>query len=99
LKTALRTEAEKWRHAHSVDEYVLVTSVSMTPGLKDEILRILGTALPMRPENIIGREDLNAMLADQPTIERRQYKLWINSTPDFNRYIKNDILSRTEDIL
>jgi hypothetical protein len=99
LKTALRTEAEKWRHAHSVDEYVLVTSVSMTPGLKDEILRILGTALPMRPENIIGREDLNAMLADQPSIERRHFKLWINSTAVLNRFLNNDILSRTEDLL
>ena len=99
LKSALRKEAEKWSGVHSVERYVLVTSVSMSPDLKKGIVDILSKVLPVTVGDIIGREDLNAMLGRHPEVERRHFKLWINSTAVLDRFVNNDVWSRTEHLL
>jgi Restriction endonuclease len=99
LKSALRQEVMKWQTSHSVDRYILVTSVSMNPQLKDEICEILSAGVPIEPSDVLGLEDLNSLLDQHPEVERRNFKLWINSTTVLDRFINSGLWSRTEDLL
>lgn len=75
LKSILRKELVKWKTAHSIDRYIVATSVPMNPQLKDDICEIVGKALPIAPSDVFGLEDLNSLLDQHPQVERRHFKL------------------------
>src|SRR5271165_2146290 len=59
--------------------YVVVTSVGLTPGNKDEIACALHPFV-VNVSDIIGAEDLEGLLSRHPAVERANFKLWLTST-------------------
>jgi hypothetical protein len=74
----------------SPGRYVLCTSVGLTRKNK---LDLLGVLQPYCRDtgDIIGRDDLNALLRDHPEIEKRHHKLWLTSTPVLERILRNGL--------
>jgi hypothetical protein len=70
----------------------------MTPQRKDDLRALLNPWL-RSPSDILGREDLEALLDHYPQVESRNYKLWLTSTAVLQRVLHNEILSRTEGYL
>ena len=75
--------------------YVLATSVSMTPALKDRIIAAMPST-PLSPGDIYGAEDLNNLLRRHDTIERQHFKLWLSSTSVLERILRSGVYHRTE---
>ena len=78
LKTTMRKERA------AIDEldpsrYVLATSCSLSPSNKSELAKIIGPAL-LNENDLMGKEQLNKLLRDNPEIERAHLKLWLSST-------------------
>lgn len=59
--------------------YILTTSIGLTPKNKDRLLDALGSRCRSLAD-IYGKDDLNNLLAKNPAIEERHYKLWLTST-------------------
>ncbi|MEH7840099.1 TIR domain-containing protein [Rhizobium laguerreae] len=59
--------------------YVLVTSTPLTPANKRDLQEIIGPSLQSAGD-IIGPDDLNALLRANPDIETAHTKLWMGST-------------------
>ena len=59
-------------------QYILVVSHKLSRSNKKELVEALNAPCPV---NVYGREDLNDLLAHNPTIERRHFKLWITVPP------------------
>lgn len=75
--------------------YILATSVSLTPDRKKEIRSILGER-GSTFSDIVGREDLNNILSQNPDIERRHFKLWLTSEPVLQRVMHAGIIGDSE---
>lgn len=96
LVAAARKEAPKVA-ALAPDRYVFVTSQGLTPPNKAELQEAVD-----RPTEVLGRDDLNAMLGRHPKVERRSVKLWLTSTEVLDRVLHADLFARsalTEDRL
>ncbi|MBK3569856.1 restriction endonuclease [Streptomyces sp. MBT62] len=99
LRRAVEKEAQKWVNARGVKRYVLVTSVSMTVELKEELASTLGKFLPVTTADVLGQEDLNALLLRHPEVELRHFKLWTASVAVLSRIIHSGLWNRTEELL
>ena len=75
--------------------YVLVTSVSLTPGNKDAILEALAPFVKS-VDDIIGAGDIEGLLSRHPAVERRNFKLWLTSTDVIERVLHNAEICQTE---
>jgi hypothetical protein len=75
----LREELPKVRLL-SPERYILCTSVGLTPDNKEDLLRLLAPFCHSTSD-ILGREDLNNLLACYPKIETNHHKLWLTSVP------------------
>ena len=91
LKRALAAEVTKVRLL-TPSRYIVVTSMAMTPARKSEIQ---GLFKPLTVEcgDIIGREDLNNLLARHPAVEQQNHKLWLTSVPVLSRVLSAQIFS------
>lgn len=69
--------------------YILVTSVPLNPDRKAILHKALGRYC-LSPEDILGQEDLNNLLARHPGVERQHYKLWLTSVPILERILHSD---------
>lgn len=70
--------------------YILATSVGLSPGNVDELFSILSPYCRSK-HDIIGRDDLNALLRSNPTVERAHFKLWLTSEAVLSRVLHNDV--------
>ena len=75
--------------------YVLVTSVPLSPHNKNTIVTRIGANF-LQPNDVIGRDDLNNLLAHYPAIEGQHYKLWLASRAVLDRVIHNAAVTRSE---
>ena len=57
------------------DRYILSTSVSMTPGRKQDLMEICGPSLQTSGD-VFGHEDLEGLLRSHPDIEEAHPALW-----------------------
>lgn len=73
------------------ERYIVVTSVSLNPQEKDEIVNTMFPYIAS-PNDILGKEDLNKYLSELPDIETKWYKLWLTSIPVMNKILHNGIL-------
>lgn len=89
LKSAVRREVEKVAEL-APRRYLLVTSVSLTPHKKDELLTILNPYCHS-PQDIYGLEDLENLLGMYPEVEKRNFKLWLTSTSVLERVVHSEI--------
>ena len=99
LRRAVIEEAQKWGEAYNVSRYILATSVSMSPDFKDALAQILQRNLPVELRDIIGKEDINSLLAKHPEVEKRHIKLWLASTAILEHIVHRGLWVRSELLL
>ncbi|MEZ9056693.1 restriction endonuclease [Vibrio pelagius] len=69
--------------------YVFVTSVSLSPKNKDNLVEIFQPYLKV--SNIIGFDELVSVLNSNPDLVRTHYKLWVNNSNALFNAINNDV--------
>ncbi|MGW1088476.1 nSTAND3 domain-containing NTPase [Streptomyces sp. NPDC002596] len=99
LRRSIEKEATKWRDSRNVGRYILATSVSMTVELKEFLVSALSPVLPVKEADILGQEDINALLSRHPQVELRQFKLWTSSAAVLSRIVHSGLWNRTEELL
>ena len=77
--------------------YILSTSLPLSPDNKQSIINILSPFA--RKGDVLGREQLNALLAEYPDVERNCFKLWIPSTEALIAHIHPEILEYGSEII
>jgi len=75
--------------------YVVVTSVGLTPGNKEEIATALRPFI-VNLSDVIGAQDLEGLLSRHPEVERANFKLWLTNTNVIERVIHNAQVCQTE---
>ena len=68
------------------ERYLLATSVSLTPSNKEALAEIMAPLL-RDGRDLLGSEDLNAMLRAHPDIARSHVKLWLSDTAILERIL------------
>ncbi|WP_447599476.1 nSTAND3 domain-containing NTPase [Nitrospira sp. Nam80] len=76
-------------------QYIIATSVSLSPSQKNQIIEIL-KPFCRGTQDVYGREDLNNLLRQHPEIERKNFKLWLSSEAVLSRIIHSTIYNQTE---
>lgn len=87
LCRSIKQEAEKLSSIKP-NRYILVTSQRLTPGNKEELLRILAPYC-RGIDDIYGLNEVNTLLRKHASIETSHYKLWLTSMPVLNRVLRN----------
>ena len=87
LKRTLLKEVAKVKTLNP-KRYVISTSVGLTPENKTEIQALFNSYI-QSTEDILGRDDLNNLLGQNPDVEKQYYKLWLGSTA-----VLEDILNK-----
>ncbi|MBV8123703.1 MAG: restriction endonuclease [Paucibacter sp.] len=75
--------------------YVLCTSCKLSPPQKDKLLKLLAPHC-LHSGDILGADELNRIVAANPDIERRHFKLWLGSTAVLERVLNAGIFSYSE---
>lgn len=70
--------------------YILSTSVGLTPGNKEEIIKLFAPFI-LNHSDILGKDELNNLLGQFHDIEDQYYKLWIGSTNVMDRILHRRI--------
>ena len=94
LKSTMRRESQsvkKLKHKR----YLLFTSQSMTPHRVNELRTILENILG-DPEDIWGKEDIEAAIRRNPDIEKSHFKLWLSSTAVLERILHSGLEAFTQ---
>lgn len=76
------------------DRYLLAVSNGLSRADKAAIKKALDPFIASASD-ILGKEDLNDLLAQRPSIERRHYKLWICSTNVLSHLLNKPIFDRS----
>lgn len=95
LKHTLKEKELKKVRALKPERYIVVTSLSLSAQEKDELKAIL-TPFVLTSNDIIGKDDLNAILRSNEEIERTHFKLWFSSVKILNTIFNNAIEGRTK---
>lgn len=90
LEKVERTKIEKLKPA----SYILAVSHPLSRTDNARIREILSPDV-LRDDDILGREDLNDILARDSRIERRHYKLWIRSSSVLKHMLNKAIHDRS----
>ncbi|QAA82667.1 hypothetical protein EI546_13485 [Aequorivita sp. H23M31] len=80
------------------ERYILTTSVSLTPGNKEEIKKLFQPYIKSS-EDIFGREDLNNLLTQFPEVEDNFNKLWLSSTDILKKIFNRQVINQTKFVL
>ena len=79
-------------------QYILATSVALSPDNKDELFSILQPWCKSTGD-IYGASDLNRLLLKFPEVERNHFKLWISNTAVMERVLHARIFNLTNTTL
>ena len=77
------------------DRYIIATSVGLTPPNKNEIMKMFHPYI-ISTEDILGKTDLNNLLALYPKVEERYYKLWLSSTNILQKLIHSTVYNQSK---
>jgi hypothetical protein len=94
LKSALRKEVVKMDQLKP-RRYLMLTSQSLTPKKKAELVKILGSIL-RGPGDIWGREDIEEALRRSPEIMKSHIKLWLSSSAVLERILQSGLEAFTK---
>lgn len=94
LKKDLPKEADKVAMLKPA-RYIFVTSAGLTPDNKDYIKGLFAPYIRTTGD-ILGRDDLNNLLAKYPKIEEQHYKLWLSSTPILQKVLKARLVNQSQ---
>lgn len=75
--------------------YIFVTSLPLSPQNKDEIKVIFDPYIHSTAD-ILGKNDLNDFLRNNPAIVENHFKLWLSSTAVLKRIFENGIKGRSD---
>ena len=75
--------------------YVVATSLSLTPGNKDEIVEALHPYV-LGVRDVLGADDIDGLLSRHPGVERANFKLWLTSTSVLERILHNAAVCQTD---
>lgn len=95
LKSKLKSEEVKKVKKLNPQKYIFVTSQELSRDNKKEIKDIFSPYIK-RDDDIFWREDLNKLLFENKEIEKKYYKLWLNSTHVLENIFNNSIKWRSE---
>lgn len=87
LFNTLKKEIKKVKKLNP-DNYLITTSVGLTPNQKQEILDLF-TPFIKKTCDIYGKEDLNNLLSIYPEIEKQHFKLWLSSSNILEKILKS----------
>jgi hypothetical protein len=76
-------------------QYLLVTSVGLTPD-NQESIALLFAPFCRSAGDVLGREDINNLLRRHPTVEKKNFKLWLTSTAVLERVFQSSTFAQTE---
>lgn len=93
LRAAMKEDCKVLKLAPS--RYILVTSLSLTPALKNKIIQAMPST-PVSAGDVLGREDLNNFLGLHPHVLRQHFKLWLTSTEVLERILHSAVYNRTD---
>jgi hypothetical protein len=86
LRSHIRNEELPKIRSLAPERYVLVTSLPLTVGQKDELTEHLKPYVPS-PADIIGGNELTEMLERHPDVVKRHHKLWLTSVAVMERVL------------
>lgn len=87
LKGAMRKERASIDRL-VLSRYVLATSRPLTPANKEALASEIGPAL-LSESDIVGPNDLEALLRRHPSIEKAHIKLWLSSAAILDRVVRS----------
>lgn len=93
VRTAAKEDQKVLRLAPN--RYILATSLSITPALKDKLVKAMPST-PIVLSDVIGRQDLNNLLGKHTHVLRQHFKLWLTSTDVLERILHSAVYNRTE---
>lgn len=79
----------------SPERYILATAAHLSPKNKDQLVNLLEGYIKNK-EDILGNDDIQALIAKHKEVEKRHYKLWICSTNVLVTVLNNDVTGRAE---
>lgn len=97
LLLSLKNEAIKVKKLNP-SRYILALSQGLTPHRKKEIIEIFGEEY-LRSDDILTLDDITHKIGEFKQIERKYYKLWLNSTSVLAEVLHNDVVGRSRDVL
>lgn len=80
------------------DRYRFVTSRGLTPTQKDTLVAALRPYVT-DPAAIVGGTELDALVRDNETVERRHPKLWLRGSTQLRHMVHADVYNRSRDLL
>jgi len=80
------------------ERYIAATSQRLNPSRKQAIIDAV-TPYCRSPEDVLGREDLNNLLAMHHSVERAHFKLWLASVPVLQKVLHTNIFSEQSSLL
>lgn len=95
LKNKLKNEELEKVFELNPKRYILVTSLPLSPQIKDEIKTTFDPFI-LSTDDILGQDDLNNFLRNHREIEENHFKLWFTSTTVLTRILKNGVKGRSE---
>lgn len=93
LKTELKKEFENVKKLNP-KRYILMTSFGLTPANEEMILKIFHPYI-QKSEDIYGKNDINNLIGKYSEIEKKHYKLWIESSNILEKFIHKDVINRS----
>ncbi|MFF3846996.1 hypothetical protein [Streptomyces sp. NPDC002328] len=96
LRVAFQKEAKRGVHRRSF-RYFAVTTAHLSIHGKNEISKLYGEGFPV--SQILGREDLESMLARRPRVEQRHFKLWVSNTLNLQRVLHSKEFRRSRHLV
>jgi energy-coupling factor transporter ATP-binding protein EcfA2 len=95
LKSILKTEELPKVIVLNPKRYIVVTSLPLSPQDKESIKNTFSPYI-LSTRDILGKNDLNNFLRNNPNTEEQHFKLWLSSSNIFKRILKNGVKARSE---
>lgn len=95
LKSILKTEELPKVIVLNPKRYIVATSLQLSPQDKESIKNTFSPYI-LSTTDILGKNDLNNFLRNNPNIEEQHFKLWLSSSTIFKRILKNGVKARSE---
>jgi len=95
LKSDLKKKEASKVKALNPKRYILVTSLPLTPVVKEQIKNIFHPFI-ISTNDILGKNELNYFLRKYKNIEQAHFKLWLSSTNVLDRILRNGVKGRSE---
>lgn len=94
LESTIKKEVEKVIKLNP-DRYIFMTSVPLNPNDKD-IIKSYFKGFIKSTGDILGKDELDTILKNHHSIERKHYKLWLASTNIISTILHNDVFNRSK---